>query len=226
MSGPSAEGPRPAGAGAIVGIAVGLMLCAALATWLYLSRGGAIDGAAQLEAAFGVRSLGTRYTITEARELPSGARLVILDDPNAPSEPTNEAETGAKAGTEPRVEWAKVPVPASEAWPRRVVFTFPKSSSGQAAVDAFFREGQWKDLADLGEEGGQVLVKSDKLAWRTFDARWLHERAYVRPATFRDAVRIDLSQPERPCVMTALWSRGEAASQASLQALLAQLGSG
>lgn len=223
MSAPSADNARPAGAGVILGIAFGLMVCAGLVVWLYLSRGGAIDGAAELESAFGVRVLGARYTITDAREMPSGARIVVLDDLAAPAEaPAPETRD---EGDE-RTEWRKVVIPDASSSPRRIVFTFPKPENGQAAVDAFFRPGEAQDIADLPKQGGKVVVKSDKIAWRSYGARWVHERAFEPPLTFRDALRVDLSLPQRPCVMTALWSRGEAASRSELETLLAQLGSG
>lgn len=221
MSDPSADAPRRSGAGAIVGIALALMLCAGLGTWLYLARGGPIDGAATLEAAFGVRGLGERYAITDARELPSGARIVVLEDPHAQAEGAPSTEEPQK---DERVDWRKVAIPESTTWPRRIVLTFPKSGGAAAAVDAFFFESRGKDLTELGARGGKVVVRTDKAAWRGFNARWIHERAYERPLTFRDAINVDLSLPDRPCVLTALWTRGEPASQAVLTQMLAALG--
>lgn len=222
MSDPSAETPRAAGPGAIILVALGLMLCAVLAAFLILSRGGRVDGAAVLEAALGVRGLGERYTIVEAREMPSGTRVVILDQTGAPADTPPDKETPPP---DEKVDWRTVKIPAATAWPRRVVFTLPKPGTGQAAIDPFFVRNEWRDIADLGPNGGKTVVATKKIAWRGFDADWVHERAYERKLTFRDAVSVNLSLEKQPCVMTAFWSRGEPASEALVTQLLAELGS-
>jgi hypothetical protein len=69
------------------------------------------------------------------------------------------------------------------------------------------------------------VVGSGKLGWRGFDADWVHERAFEKGGTFRDAMRVDLSLEKRPCVMTATWTRGEPASRIALDQLLEAIGS-
>jgi hypothetical protein len=223
MSDPSAEPARPSGPGAILLIALGLMVCAVLAAFLILSRGGRVDGAAVLESALGVRGLGEKYTIVEAREMPSGTHVVILDAAGAAPETPPEKDTPPP---DEIVDWRTVKIPAATTWPRRVVFTLPKQGSGQAAIDAFFVRQDWGDIAHLGPQGGKTVVATKKLAWRGFDADFVHERAYERKLTFRDAVSVDLSLEKQPCVLTAFWPRGEAASEEIVVKLLAELGSG
>lgn len=196
------------------------MICAMLAAFLISSRGGAIDGAALMESTFGVRGLGSRYAIVEAREMPTGARVVILDDPSAPPESRSEGE--ATQGDE-QVEWSKLAIPPAKTWPRRVVITFPKVAGSRETLDAFFEKSEWMDVSQLGPSGGKVVIDSKKLGWRGFDAQWVHERAYETPLTFRDAMSVNLSVENQPCVLSAFWSRGEAASEARLKELLALL---
>src|SRR6185436_11562376 len=95
MSDRTADPKRPAGAGTILAVAAGIMVCAVLAAFLILSRGGHVDGAAVMEEVFGVRGMGSRYAIVEAREMPSGTRVVILDDPTVPPEVAPEVEAPA-----------------------------------------------------------------------------------------------------------------------------------
>jgi hypothetical protein len=68
-----------------------------------------------------------------------------------------------------------------------------------------------------------VLVARGELSFRGYEAEWVHLRAYERGGTFTDAMRISLSTPERPCVLTATWPRGQAASEALLRELSAPL---
>ncbi|MDZ4772108.1 MAG: hypothetical protein SGI72_03140 [Planctomycetota bacterium] len=222
MSAPSADSKRVGGSGVVVGVALALMGCAVLAAFLIMSRGGAVDGAALMESTFGVRGIGSRYGIVEAREMPTGACVVILDDPSARIE---AASAGESPPNDERVDWGKVAILPSKAWPRRIVVTLPKAQSSQAPIDAFFTKSEWQDVSQLGSKGGKVVVDSKKLAWRGFDAQWVHERAYEQPLTFRDAMSVNLSVEGRPCVLSAYWSRGEAASEAQLKELLALLDS-
>src|SRR6185369_14002440 len=107
MSAPIVEPARSAGAGVIVGIAFVLMLLAALTAFLIASRGGPIDGAAQLESAFGVRTIGADYTIESAREMPGGARLITFVDTSAPPETAKiVADPNAKKPKDDKVDWS------------------------------------------------------------------------------------------------------------------------
>lgn len=218
----TAAKPGPVGAGVVVGIALALMVAAALVAFLVISRGGPLDGAALLEESFGVRGVGPNFAITDARELPSGARIVIVEDAHAGVEPA--ASTDAPKSSEgPRTDWKKVAIPSADALPRRILFVFPKERVKATELDSSFETTEWKDVDDLDESGGKVVVASGKLPWRTFDARFVHERAFEPGGTFRDAVRANVSLAEHPCVMTATWTRGQSASKEKLAELLTAL---
>jgi hypothetical protein len=226
MSAPIAEPGRSAGAGIIVGVALLLMLLAALTAFLIAWRGGPIDGAAQLESAFGVRTIGDEYTLESAREMPGGARLIVFVDRSAAPEavlavPDPKAK---KKPDEEKVDWTHVTIPPATTRPRRVTFLFSAAGSSHYDMAAFFHDIERKSIEDLGPEGGKVTIETGKLAWRGFDADWVHERAFEAGGTFRDEMRVDLSLEKKPCVMTAVWSRGETGSKAELDKLLAALG--
>jgi hypothetical protein len=274
MSAPTAEPARGAGAGTIVGIALALLLLAALVAVLIAFRGRAIDGAAQLRSAFGVSTVGPEYAIVEAREMAGGGRMVVLEDASAPAEPRRDDaldadkkaaekdaavqdgadkdsggknspdkgsedkngavkdDAGKKAGegsgadmkAEEKVDWSRVSIPPSISRPRRIVFLFPAPGASHDLVADSFRNVDRKSLSDLGPQGGKVTIASGKLAWRGFDADWVHERAFEKGGTFRDAMRVDLSVDKQPCVMTAEWTRGDAAARKTLDPVLDALG--
>ncbi len=225
MSDPTVELPRRAGAGTIVGVALVLMLLSALAAFLIVSRGGPIDGGAQLESIFGVRTIGDGYVISSARKMPGGASLVTFEDPSAPPEAAqNPPDPSAKPPKDEHFDWTRVPIPPATARPMRVTFQFPAAGTSHDVVAGFFRNVERKSLEDLGPDGGKVTIETGKLAWRGFDADWVHERAYEKGGTFRDGMRVDLSLAKQPCVMTAEWSRGDAASRAALERVLDALG--
>ena len=228
MSAPTAEGTRRAGAGTIVGVALLLMVLAALAAFLIASRGGPIDGAARLESAFGVRTIGEGYEITSARKTPGGSSLITLEDRSAAPELAKKAEAGKvtedKKATDEKVDWKLVAIPAATTRPRFVTFQLPDEGASHEAVAEFFRNVERTSLEDLGPDGGKVTVETGKLAWRGFDADWVHERVFEKGGTFRDGMRVDLSLAKQPCVMTAVWSRNESASKAALEKVLDALG--
>jgi hypothetical protein len=225
MSDPIVDGPRRAGAGTIVGVALVLMLLSALAAFLIISRGGPIDGAAQLESVFGVRSIGAGYEVTFARKMPGGTSLITFEDrAAAPEVEMKPADPNAKPVKDERFDWSRVPIPAATARPRQVTFHFPEAGESHDAVAEFFRNVERRSLEDLGPDGGKVTIETGKLAWRGFDAAWLHERGFEKGGTFRDAMRVDLSLEKQPCVMVAVWPRGETASKAALEQVLDALG--
>lgn len=239
MSGPSAESvsssaptsaataPSSGGGLAIVLVASGLMVLAALVAFLVLVGGKGVDGAALLSERLGVRDVGANYAIVESREVPFGSRLVVLEDASQP-EPTGSAAAAAPAETAsdaPKFDWKAVSIPTTTTGPRRLVFVFPSDTQrGHESVADTLRTISWTDLDDLGPEGGRVLVARDTLAWRGYDAAWVHVREFERGGAFRDSMQVDLSTASAPCLLTATWPRGVGASRDAFVALLDRLG--
>lgn len=245
MSAPSADGAAPstpgnpgapgnAGAVTIVLVALGLMVLAAAGAFLFLTSGKPVDGAALLAERLGVSDFGAGWSVVESREVPFGSRIVVVEDrrlaPETPLAPKHDAPTDevSKDGEEPRFDWKKVAIPSTTPAPRKLVFVFPDDrEKGRARVEEILRDLEWTDLDDLGAQGGRTLVAKDKVAWRGFDAAWAHLREFERAVefggTFRDSIQVDLSLARSPCLMTAIWTRGEPASRAELTALLARL---
>jgi hypothetical protein len=222
-------------AGLVVGVALGLMALAALAAFLLLGSGRAIDGGAKLAAAFGSADLPGGLVVETAVRTSTGDELVVVaradaapqaDAPAAaPAEPAAQAELGAPAEpAAPRIDWAALPIPAAGGPPQRITFHFAPAQRGRAVIDDLVRDVRGRDRGELGAEGGTVVVARGRLAFRGYDAEWVHLRAYERGPAFRDALRVSLSTPAAPCVLTATWPRGEPATEAGWMPVLTALG--
>ncbi|MBL8861996.1 MAG: hypothetical protein JNK02_08275 [Planctomycetes bacterium] len=223
MSGPTADRvpSRPSGA-LLVGIAFGLMALAALAAFLLAGTGRPIDGRERMRTAFGTSELPFGLAVASATRTPTGDLIVVHAVPGAPPEPApapppvDAAPTGSGA---PRVDWAALPIPAPGGPPSQAVFLFVPAERGREVIDELVRRVRGRDRSQLMADGGTVVVARGKLEFRGYDAEWVHLRAYEPGPAFRDALRISLSTPETPCVLTATWPRGAAASPAVLEEL-------
>ena len=63
-------------------------------------------------------------------------------------------------------------------------------------------------------------IDAGKIPWHGFDADYVHDRSFEPGGTFRDEMRVNLSLANNACMLTARWTRGEAASKKALQPLL------
>lgn len=224
MSAASAESSRAPSGAALVWIALGLMALAGVAAWLLLGTGGPIDGRAQMTAVFGAADLPSGLAISSATKMPSAGSIVVYERAGAaPDAPPPPAPEMSMDGGGPRTDWAKVEIPAASGPPRQASFLFAPAASGRSVLDAMIRHVQGQDRGMLGPGGGTTLVERGRVDFRGWDSEWIHLRTYETGGTFRDAMRISLSTPEQPCVMTATWSRGVPATLAELQALVAPL---
>ncbi|MCY2959589.1 MAG: hypothetical protein NTY35_05425 [Planctomycetota bacterium] len=225
MSAQTAENPHslPSG-GALIAVALGLMVLAGVTAFLLLGTGGPIDGRARMVQAFGVADLPFALQIASATKMSSGGELVVYETPGAPVEPARpEPEGTAKGVAVSRVDWSKVEIPEASGAPRQASFLFVPGERGRSVLEEMIREVRGKDRTELDDKGGTVLVGRGKLDFRGWDSDWIHLRTYEPGGTFRDAMRISLSTPEDPCVLTATWPRGTPAAREQLEELVKPL---
>lgn len=227
-SGDSTGAPGNSGAFVIVLVALGLMALAGIVAFLFFAGGRSFDGLQLMQERLGVRDVGEGFAVAEARAVPLGSRIVVWKDRRLADEvepPVAPASEPAAAGSQaPKFDWKAVVIPPATTGPRTLYFVFPPDlERGRTAIDETLGGIGWTDLDDLGRDGGRVLVAREKSAWRGYDASWVHVREFQRGGGFRDSMQVDLSLPQSPCLLTATWTRGEAASRASLEALLARL---
>lgn len=224
MSAPTAESPRAPSGALLVGIALGLMVLAGAAAFLLLGTGGAIDGRAKMTSVFGVADLPFGLQVASGTRMSSGGELVVYEVPGAPPEAAPPEPPPKVDGQDaPRTDWTKVPIPESSGPPRQASFLFVGGERGRSVLGDMIRDVRGGDRGSLGSEGGTVLVERGQLDFRGWDSDWIHLRTYEPGGTFRDAMRISLSTPEQPCVLTATWPRGIPASRPKLEELVSPL---
>ncbi len=229
MSDPTAEArPSRLTGGCLVGIALGLMLLAVAAAFLLMGHGKPIDGSAQMRTVFGVDALPHGLQVEQAVEMASGEKLVVYSVPGrsaeAPAPPVpDEADDADEA---PRFDWSAVEIPPARDAPRQAAFLFVPKANGHAVIRDMIRSLRGQDLRELDSGGGTVLIERGKLDFRGWDSDWVHLRTFERGGTFRDTLRLSLSTPDAPCVLTATWPRGSAGSIQVLEALISPLRSG
>ncbi len=227
MSVPNAEVRSGPSGALLVFVAFGLMALAGVAAFLLLGRGGPIDGRARMTEVFGTADLPFGLAIESATEMSSGGSLVVYAMPGAAAEAKPApVESKSSNESEPRIDWLQVPVPESNAPPRQASFLLVPGEKGRSVLEEMIRNVQGRDRADLGREGGTVVLDRGKLDFRGYDSDWIHMRTYEPGPAFRDAMRISLSTPDNPCVLTVTWPRGNPASRAQLEALTAPLRAG
>lgn len=228
MSDPNASNRATISGVGVLGIALGLLLLGGLIGVLVGLRGKEIDGAAELERRLGVRALPFELVVTRAHESALGETVVVLGGlasepapPLADSGPKAAPDSAPRAASD-RIDWKAIDLGAQGAAPIEATFLFFTGTSHEK-VHAIFQSMPFRDVSKLEDEGGMVVVETGKLDWRGFDAIWTHQRHYARPGTFTDAIRVDVSLPNAPALLTLRWPRGKRASKPVLDVVLAAL---
>ncbi len=211
-------------AAGLLGIALGLMVLAAAAAFLLLGRGGPIDGRAEMVRVFGVADLPFGLQIASATVMPSGEKLVAYAATDAAPEPARVETPPPQPGVMgPRVDWSAVAIPATREPPRQATFLIVDGASGRTVINAMVRNLHTPDTKGLGPEGGIVLIERGRADFRGWESDWVHLRTFEAGGTFRDAMRISISTPDQPVVLTATWPRGSPATREMLDELLKPL---
>ena len=222
--------------GAVVGVALGLLLLFALVFQIQFQRAGAVDGGALLEQWFEVGELPFGLVVGEAAQLPDpipgrdlilgGRRAVRLVSPDAAAEDPRKPPAKAEDGELERVDWARLESGPEDQPPREVlVVRYPAFQAPSQLRRLFLSSDDDSDSGDdeVGPEGGSVTLERDRVRWGDFEARAIHERELESGGTFRDTMRVNLALGDQAVVLFARWSRGQPASKKRLEQLLAGL---
>ena len=219
MSDASESGEPSALTGAaILLIAAGVMLLAGIAAWLYAGRGASIDGVERVQRAFGATPAKLGMEVRAAQRLPDGVEVVALHDPARPDAAPAASPAGVAA-----VDRAKLDLGPAGTAPREALFVFVTEAAWPAVRKEHFERVRWKELLEVPASGGVQSVDEGKLAWRGWDAAYVHERAWDGGSGFRDAIRVDVSLPGQPASLLLTWPRGARADRAALSAWLERL---
>jgi len=209
--------------GCVLGIAFGIMVLGSLIAFLWLPRTEKRDGGQLIEAWIGARELPAGYEIREAAKLIGGQEVVKLANAAAPAEKPRAA--GAKpakgAGPMPRVDWGRVAMGAPDQAPLTLLFVhYPENRSKSELARLFSEKLSVGRLDEIPESGGRMLLELGTLAWEGANPAYVLERNFEVGGTFKDIVRVNLSNVEPGLVLNAEWSRSEPFSKARLQAVL------
>lgn len=226
MSAPTADSPAPSSGIVLIAIAIGLFLLASIGASLVLGSGRQTDGEAVMTRVFGTAELPLGLQQASATKLADGGTLVVYESPDAPANPEVSGAPDAPAGDAGAFQpfdWTQIEIPDAGDPPRQAAFLFVPAAKGGQVLDQMIRNVHGRDRGQLGREGGTVLLERGRSDFRGWNSDWIHLRTYERGGTFRDAMRVSLSTPEDPCVLTVTWARGAPASLAQLQDLVRPL---
>ena len=211
-----------------------MIVVAALAL-LWLPRTEARDGAKLLAAWIGMHQLPPEFQIRDAAKLIGGEEIVQLVRVAA----APEREPQPKGA---RVDWSKVIQGAADQLPRAMLFVSYPKERGASELERLFPEklvvGK---LENVGVRGGKLVLEIGSLWPGESTTSYIVERNFELGGTFKDVVRVNLTdvsngliahtasaRPEIAAksefsgglVLHAEWSRSEPFSKNRLQSLL------
>jgi len=165
------------------------------------------------------------YEVASALELPQGWTALVLRDPGAGDEPPKPQATvpePVEGAPPPKAAWHELPIGPPGPRARELVFlTAPQHESLAPLYER--TRGGGPGPRDLPPQGGSATVDAGRIDWAGLDASFVHERTFEPGGTFRDALRVNLSDAARPCVLHASWTRGVAGSKQEIERLLERL---
>lgn len=220
MSDPTADGAggQRESRGGVIAVGVGLVLAAVALVTLFTNRPREADPVELLAEDFEIGELPPGFSLERGLRLSGDERIVLIRGPVPLDEdPPRRVEPSAE---EEAPDWAALPEGPRGTPPARVLLLGTPRTGAQAALDRAFRKVEWKDLADLGREGGRTAVDGGKLEWAGLSADWIRERLFEPAGTFRDEVRVNLTAGSRCWILHAIWPRGLPGDTEPLRGLL------
>jgi len=225
MSDPTADGkPARESSAGVVGVALGLGLILLLVLVVAVQGSGVIDARALLESSFDVGVLPFDLELIEGAEVATGEKVVVLEVPGAVELPRDPAfedapEIDEDDEGEP-YDWTTLEEGETGTAPIQVFVIWYPARGATAAIERMFDNARWRDLRDFQAGGGRLMTDKDTLVWAGYDADFVIERQLERGGTFRDWMRVNLSLPDRVCILLARWARGKPAAKERLTELL------
>lgn len=217
-----ASAPERESSAGVVGVAFGLVLIAIFVLVVAVQGSKTLDPQALVDASFDVGELPFGLAPVEGAEVATGETLVMFSIPEIEEAPKPDVPEPklADGEEEESYDWSTLVEGEEGTAPVQVFLVwYPNKTSG-AAVDRLFDNVAWRDLRDFRAGGGRLMTEKDSLAWAGYDADYVIERELERGGTFRDWMRVNLSLPDRACVLFARWARGMPAAKERVQEIL------
>lgn len=214
----------PARASQVLVAAAALVVLGGAAWWMTISRARSLAPLEAFEARFEPRELPWGLRVVQAEQLSRGDVVLRLEREGLEPEPERAKPVEpSKPGVDgKRFDWSKVDYGAPGAPPREVVIAELPLEHAKADLDALFKggfelRGDWSSISD---SGGKRVLRRDLVDWGELECAVVHEREFESGGTFRDVVRVNLSQAGEPRVLLARFGRGVSGSIEPVQALL------
>ncbi len=194
--------------------------------WMANPRAHSLDPRAAFEERFEPRELPAGWRVAQAEQLARGDVVLVLEREGlTPEPPKAEAPKRVEGAESPRLDWSRVEWGAPGAAPREVAIVDLSLQSARSDLERLVRggfefDGQWNSIP---LDGGKRILRRDLLAWREFACAAVLEREFEAGGTFRDVVRVNLSRPGQPRLVTARFGRGVTGSFEPVAELLAAL---
>jgi hypothetical protein len=234
------DGPERESLGGIVGMGLGLMMILSVGITALFPAARDTDATSLMVASFGVEgALPYGLEPTRAVSFATGEQLVLLRDPDRPSEegdaprwlPSKSGAgwqirfTQAKVKVE-TFDWSTVPVDTEGQPPIEAALAIFPAKTGKKVLQGQFHGLQFEDITRLPMAGKAVPVDAGHLPWGPFEAPYIQLRHYGRDASgpgFWDTLRVNLTVGSKARILYLRWPRGQAGSKDSAVELLAAL---
>lgn len=232
--------------GGVLGVGVGLLLALLCALYILAPRplsapaADVLAGELQLDEA----RLGELRLDPQARLLPSGEEVLVLSDGIElavdPAELTRADSPGGHGSmgrgrgvdVEP-YDWGALESEQTGAPPARLYLVHFPAKRGEEVLRAQFRGLEWRDLSEIGKQGGVAVVGGGKLDWCGYEADWVRERRFIpadeqskaaegepRSARFRDTLRVNLTLGRHVWIAYAIWQESSEGSVEVVEGIL------
>lgn len=210
----------------VLGALGALALLIASLWWMATPSARSLDPLAAFEERFEPRELPAGWKVARADLLARGDVVLLLEREGLEPEPPKAETPERKEGSEqPRFDWSRVDWGPSGAAPREVAIIDLPLHSAKDDLEQLLRGGfEFSgDFKSIPFEGAKRVLRRDLVDWGEFECAAVLEREFEGGGTFRDVVRVNLSRPGQPRLLTARFGRGVAGSFEPIAELLAAL---
>ena len=223
---PSAAPPiTPIG---ILGIALAMLLLAGAAFGLLQAGDRDLEDASSLKRAFSIAALPGNWTQVQVRGLRDGREVYLFEDPSAGEpaalppdpepdvKPANKSKSssgpgagrGGKRRNSDKKRWLRLVVGRENQPPRRMALVRLPLNRAESELKSLFQGLSYKDLEEVGEDGGDLPMDSGRIDWGSYEAPFVRVRHLYQEdekPTFHESIRVNLTLGREAWVALFAW---------------------